>query len=137
MALSDLEKKRIGRGMKLDSIFSTVTGKVEYNEGTERINQSLEIILGTNHGEVAMLPTVGSGIAQLLFEPADDILRDKLDIYVRDAIEKLEPRMSLQDVVIDIVDHHIYITVNYILTGSNIEGKFDYEITKQSKGDIF
>jgi phage baseplate assembly protein W len=137
MALSELEKQRIGRGMKLSSIFSSVTGKLEYNEGTERINQSLEIIFGTNHGEVAMLPSVGSGISELLFEPADDILRDKLDLFIRDAIEKLEPRMSLQDVIIDIVENMVYITVNYILTGTNTEGKFDYSLTKQNKGDVF
>lgn len=136
-SLTDLEKKRIGRGMKLSSIFSSVTGKIEYNDGIDRVNQSLGIIFETAHGEVAMIPAIGSGIAGMLFEPADDILKDKLELYIRDAIEKLETRISLQDVTIDIVEQHVYITIEYIMTGTNVEGKFDYEITKQNRGDVY
>jgi len=134
--LSEIEKSRIGKGMKLNGIFSAVTGKIEYNEGTERVNQSLELIFSISHNEVPMLPTIGSGLAEMLFEPADDILENNLEIYLRDAVEKLEPRMVIQDLTIDIVENYIYITIEYILTGTNIAGKFNYEITKSDKGDI-
>lgn len=136
MSLSSLEITRIGKGMKVTKIFSDVSGKVETNDGTDRINQSLSILFETYNGEVAMLPIVGSGVYEMLFEPADDVLKDKLELFIRDAIEKLEPRISLQDVVIDIVDNHVYVTVDYILTGTNIAGSFDYEVTRQNGGDI-
>jgi hypothetical protein len=135
--LSDIEKSRIGKGMKLGGIFSEVSGKIDTNDGTERVNQSLEIILGTSNGEVAMLPIVGSGLAQLIFEPADNILKDKLELYVRDAIEKLEPRIGIQDIIVDVVENHVFITVDYVLTGTNILGQFNYELTRQGRGDDY
>lgn len=136
MALSSTEKYRIGRGMNLGSVFSKISGRVEYNEGTDRINQSLKIIMDTNNGEVAMLPILGSGISEMLFEPADEILKDKMELFVRTAVENLEPRIVMQDVVIDVVENYVYITVNYILSGTNMSGKFDYTITRQAGGEM-
>ena len=135
--LSVIEKDRIGKGMNLGNIFSSLSGKVEVNEGTDRVNQSLSVIFETSNGEVAMLPIVGSGVAEMLFEPADGILKDKLELYIRSAIELNEPRINVQDIVIDVVDNDVYVTINYVLTGTNMKGVFDYNVTTQNRGDNY
>jgi phage baseplate assembly protein W len=135
MDLSDVEVSRIGRGMDLKNIFSSVSGKIEINEGVDRINQSIALILETSNGEVSMLPVVGSGVSELLFEPADDILKDKLELFVRDALEKLEPRIGVQGLNVDIEGNFVLISVDYFLTNTNISGRFDYEVTRLSRGD--
>ena len=135
--LSIIEKDRIGKGMNLSNIFSSLSGKVEVNEGTDRVNQSLSVIFETSNGEVAMLPIVGSGVAEMLFEPADGILKDKLELYIRSAIELNEPRINVQDIVIDVVDNDVYVTINYVLTGTNMKGVFDYNVTTQNRGDNY
>jgi hypothetical protein len=135
MALSNEAKSRIGKGLNLNNVFSSISGRIEFNEGKDRINQSIRVILETRNGEVAMLPVVGSGISELLFEPADDILKNKLEIYIRSALETLEPRIILQNVVVDVVENHIYITVDYVMSGTNMKGKFNYAITRQAGGE--
>lgn len=121
--------------MRLPYIFSGVSGKVEINGGVDRINQSLAMIFETFVGEVAMLPIVGSDLASMLFEPSDDFLKDKVQITIMDALDRLEPRIRVDSVVVTTEDNYVFVKVNYHLTGTNMAGIFDYSITKSGKGD--
>ncbi|AMM44852.1 sheath initiation protein [Bacillus phage SP-15] len=133
--LDELQLRNIGKGLDLTSLFSTITGKVNYNQGFDRINQSLFIIFGTLFSEAPMLPILGSNLSHLLFEPSDDILEELVELYLREAIENLEPRIAVSRIVVNTDDHYVYITVEYILTNANIAGQFDYRLTRQTRGD--
>jgi phage baseplate assembly protein W len=136
VGVSELEIQRMGKGMDLANIFSTVTGKVVFNTGFDRINQALGTIFATAHGEVACLPTIGSNVSKFLFEPGDPSTASELETYIRHAVETLEPRITLKSVDINFRDNLCYVRCNYQLNGTNLENHFDYTVTQGSKGEI-
>jgi phage baseplate assembly protein W len=136
-SLTDLEVNRIGKGINLLGVFSEITGKISLNEGSARVNQSLEIISSTARGEVAMLPAIGSGLETLLFEPSDPTLTRSIELFLTESFNNLEPRIGIQNIDVMPYENNVFVKVNYYLKGSNIAGSFDYTITKQARGDVY
>jgi phage baseplate assembly protein W len=69
----------------------------------EAINQSLKNLIRTNVGERLFQPTVGSNVYNTLFEPiSNQEFRSgnitSLEFYIRNTIERDEPRIFLIDV---------------------------------------
>ena len=62
--------------------------------------RSIRIILGTAPGERPMRPEFGCGIHELVFAPADATTAGQLAFRVRAALERWEPRIDLDDVVV-------------------------------------
>lgn len=131
------EVRSVGRGMRKDKIFSSATGRTNYSDGETRVKQSLEIIFSTFFNEVPMIPVLGSDIPYLVFEPLDESTRDEAEMYVTEAINKLEPRIQLNQIsiVVDEELHQMHITGDYKYTNTNIEGEFDYSLDFERGGD--
>ena len=62
------------------------------------VADSIYYILNTRKGERAMLPQFGSDIRHLLFQPIDMQTALDIEMEIRDAIEKWEPRAIIDDV---------------------------------------
>ena len=62
------------------------------------IAQSISNLLQTNNGERPFNPDLGSGIRELLFEPADWGIAAALSGRVKECLLKYEPRISVRSV---------------------------------------
>lgn len=59
------------------------------------IEQAIRIILGTAPGERIMRPDFGSRLHELVFEPLNNETIERVRIYVIDALERWEPRITI------------------------------------------
>lgn len=95
----------------------------------EAINASIENILGTVPGERLFLPTFGSQIHQLLFNPIDPITASDLRSETILAIERWEPRVRIIDQETSIEaqpDNNKYlVNINYIIVNTGSAGTFN------------
>jgi phage baseplate assembly protein W len=64
------------------------------------IRQSIYVIINTVPGERVMRPEFGCEIHSLIFWPANDQTAAIAERYVREAIERWEPRITLEQVTV-------------------------------------
>ncbi len=76
----------------------TSTGGVAMVEGDESIRQAIILLLSTTPGERLMRPRYGSRLHRLLFAPNDDTTAGLAIHYVRQAIQRFEPRVEVLDI---------------------------------------
>ena len=131
--ISDYQLNLIGTGLRAPDSFSKSSGKVRYNTGLERINQSICHILGTRLGERFFEPEFGSRIYELIFEPNDYILKDLLIIYIKEALTRWEPRIKVLEVnpVVIEYENEVPINITYNLINTNTIYNFVYPFTRE------
>jgi uncharacterized protein len=71
------------------------TGRLETVSGPELIRQSLLLLLSTYPGERVMRPDYGSELLTLAFARNDDTTAGLAIHYVRQAVERFEPRVRI------------------------------------------
>ncbi|WP_026425194.1 GPW/gp25 family protein [Actinokineospora inagensis] len=111
----------IGRGWAFP-VRTDATGSVALVGGDREIVESIRLILGTSPGERPMRPEFGCAIHDLVFAPADAATAGQLAYEVRSALERWEPRIALEDVVVgfDAVDQGmLLIDIRYTLRDRN------------------
>ena len=90
---------------------------VANSNSVERLVESMQQIVGTSEGERCMEFQVYSEIRELLFNNTDndDTLLSVCEYMVKDAINRLEPRVTVNDVVIrfDESNNSIIAVVNF------------------------
>ena len=98
----------------------TPTGGIREVAGMDRIDQSIRIILGTQHGERIMRPEFGANLASLAFAANSPGTASLARHLVETALARWEPRIEVLDV--DVVnalgDAQLVITVNYRVLGT-------------------
>jgi phage baseplate assembly protein W len=72
-----------------------------YEEGAEKVRQSIWIILDTEPGERAMRPTFGCGLRRYLMKPNTAATRALIQYDVDQALSTWEPRIPLPAVRVD------------------------------------
>ncbi len=77
-------------------------GAVALARGETDIEQAISIILSTAPGERPMRPEFGCAIHEHVFEILDPAAFGAIETAVREAIERWEPRVELQDVDFDL-----------------------------------
>ncbi|HEX2300557.1 MAG TPA: GPW/gp25 family protein [Pseudonocardiaceae bacterium] len=98
------------------------TGSIALVSDEREVAESIRIILGTAPGERPMRPEFGCAIHDLVFAPADASTAGQLAYHVRLALDRWEPRIDLEDVVVhfDAADTGtLFIDVRYTLRSSN------------------
>lgn len=70
-------------------------------DGDAAIKQSIFLIIYTIPGERVMRPDFGCEIHSLMFAPANDETAAAAERYVREAIERWEPRIILKEVSVE------------------------------------
>ena len=98
--MSDETADFVGRGisfpMRVDQ-----SGALGLTSGGADIDGSLRMVLTTAPGERLMRPQFGCRIWDLLFEPINANTIGLMAESVRDAVSQWEPRVDLEDVVIE------------------------------------
>ncbi len=106
--------------------------------GEEDIRSSLEILLSTEIGERIMQPKYGCNLRRLVFEPLDATLQAYLKDIIKTAILLFEPRIILDDVILepDIQAGIIYINVHYTIAESNTRNNFVFPFYKEEGTEL-
>jgi phage baseplate assembly protein W len=66
--------------------------------GPEKIRQAIWLVLATSPGERQMRPGFGCGIHDLVFQPNTAGVRGLVQVRVREALARWEPRIDVLDV---------------------------------------
>lgn len=88
-----------GRGLAVPARLG-VTG-LAVTTGAARVEESIRVILGTQHGERVMRPTFGSNLRSLVFAPNNGATANLARFHVEEALTRWEPRIELVDVAVD------------------------------------
>ncbi len=67
-------------------------------DGVQKVEGSIRMILGTQHGERLMRPRFGCNLTSLAFAPNDASTANLARYYVEDALKQWEPRIEVMDV---------------------------------------
>lgn len=135
VSLTEFENTWIGRGTLFRNTFSTDTGRVLSNGGADRLHQSIYIILSTAKGERFMVPDFGSNLHLRVFEQNDYILKDLIQLDIREALGKWEPRIEILSIDIDseVEGNTLPVSINYKLKGTNITGNYVYPFRRNAQ----
>ena len=129
--MSDLDRQWIGKGIKVPDLFNKFSGGVNTNSGIDRIKQSIYYILTTVPGERFFLPDFGSKLNLLLFEPNDLIVRDLVQVYIKEALAKWEPRIQVLAVNCEEeFDNVLYVNINYIIKATNMRENYVFPFNR-------
>ena len=88
----------IGRGWSFP-LRLTVQGGIHLSGDLHNLEESIRIILKTNLGERVYRPNFGSRLSELAFAPMNAQTLRRIRLYVREAIERWEPRVELMGIV--------------------------------------
>ena len=94
--------RQLGRGWRFPVV--PRDGDLDYEEGPEKIRQSIGIILDTEKGERVMRPTFGCGLRRYLMKPNTTATRALIQFDVEQALATWEPRIALTGVRVDAGD---------------------------------
>jgi uncharacterized protein len=111
----------IGKGWAFP-IRTDATGSIALVSGDREISESIRLILATAPGERPMRPEFGCAIHDLVFAPADAATAGEIAYAVRVALEQWEPRITLDDVIVDFAASEngtLYIDIKYRLRDTN------------------
>ena len=107
---------------------------VANSNSVEKLVESMQQIVGISEGERCMEFNVYSEVRSLLFSSVDtdDTILSVCEYMVKDAINRLEPRVSVNDVVIkfDEITNSIIAVVNFTVNSTK-----DTYITSLGLGD--
>lgn len=86
--------------------------------GDPNIQRSIYIILNTMPGERILRPDFGCQIHDLVFWPVNDQTATLAERYVREALERWEPRINVHEVTVSPYTHldghgELYIQITY------------------------
>jgi phage baseplate assembly protein W len=108
-----------GQGISLPVAFDP-TGAIALSSGLTNIQQSIRIILGTQHGERVMRPAFGCNLKSLVFAPNNQQTAALARQYVLDGLQQWEPRITVQSVTVTNSgsDPHLLISILYSVNPS-------------------
>ena len=99
----------------------TPAGTIRLITGSEEIDASIRMILSTIPGERVMRPEFGCRMWSLIFAPLTAGTLGQIEQYVREALERWEPRIDL-DRVVAVADQEsaeVKIELDYRLRATN------------------
>lgn len=122
-----------GIGLDENNLFHY--GKIKTNRGVERLEQSMRQILITPKGTRFFVPTFGSMLYSIVFEPNDFILSDLACLYAREAIEEWEPRVKILDIQTDYETDPkvLFMNIVYKVLSTNSMENFVYALNREIK----
>jgi uncharacterized protein len=88
--LPDLDAPEMEAGLRISE-----RGSIEMVDGRESVRQSILLLISTMPGERVMRPRYGCHLNRLVFSPNDATTAGLAIHYVRQAIERWEPRVEI------------------------------------------
>ena len=86
------------------------------------IEQAIELILGTAPGERPMRPEFGCGVHDFVFDSVDATTVGKMELAIRDALDRWEPRVFVETVEFnldEVADGRLIIDIGYRVRVTN------------------
>ena len=86
------------------------------------IEQAIELILGTAPGERPMRPEFGCGVHDFVFDSIDATTVGKMELAIRDALDRWEPRVFVETVEFnldEVADGRLIIDIGYRVRVTN------------------
>ncbi|MFB2769536.1 GPW/gp25 family protein [Pelatocladus sp. BLCC-F211] len=110
------QRDYLGKGWAFP-IGSSLQGGIQLSSQTQKVKESIWIILRTGIGERVYRPNFGSRLSELTFEPLNSETLIQIRLYVLEALEVWEPRISNIEVQTDPdpVRGKVDIMINYRL----------------------
>lgn len=71
---------------------------IKESKQSQKIRESILIILGTQHGERLMRPNFGCNLKSLVFAPNNAATANLAQFYVEEGLKTWEPRISVEEV---------------------------------------
>jgi phage baseplate assembly protein W len=93
-----------------------------FQGGPEKVRQAIWLVLATSPGERQMLPEFGCGIHDLVFQPNTSGVRGLVQVRVREALARWEPRIDVLDIRVGVppdTPNELHIAIDYRLRGNN------------------
>lgn len=118
-------------GSALQSARIGMTGGWEEAAGVRKIEESIRLILGTQHGERVMRPTFGCNLRSLVFAPNNAATASLARHYVTEGLAQWEPRIEVLDVVVGAPRAErqrgvLEISIHYRIKASKVTQTFVY-----------
>jgi phage baseplate assembly protein W len=98
------------------------TGRIALTRDVREIEESIYLVLATSPGERPMRPEFGCAVHDYVFAPADAATAGDIAFAVRVALDRWEPRINLEDVLVHLdtaEDGVLLIEVQYTVRGTN------------------
>ena len=120
----------LGRGMAFPFRFTrksggvSAFGAVTQSESDQHIIESILQILGIRVGSRVMRRSFGSYLREIVFRPNDPALDAKVEYAVKGAIERWEPRVVVDTLVIDRTfrqEGRLDVSVTYTVIKTNVK----------------
>ena len=89
-----MSKRFLGRGWSFP-IEVDASGKVQFSESEQKVQESVLIILGTARGERVMRPDFGSRLHELVFAPINSSTKSLISHYATEALVQWEARIDV------------------------------------------
>ena len=86
------------------------------------IARSVRNLILTTQGERPFQPVLGSNVNNLLFDNMDKLTASALKDEIRNTIENYEPRVELEDIVVDpnFDNNEFNVTIQYYIVGIDV-----------------
>jgi uncharacterized protein len=124
-----MAKEFLGVGWKFPVNVDTPTGKISMSEYDKDIQEAIWIILATAKGERIMQPDFGCGIHNLVFATLSMATIGSVELNVREALTRWEPRIDVDEVKVSAEQNNIgklLIDINYRVRKTNNEFNLVY-----------
>lgn len=108
----------LGSGLAFP-IGTNIQGSLQLSGDTNNLEESIHIILGTKLGERVYRPNFGSKLSELVFEPMNIQVLLMIRLYVQEALETWEPRITIMDIVTEPDPISGYVNINIIYKPKN------------------
>jgi phage baseplate assembly protein W len=115
--MSDIIGTGIAFPLRVDRL-----GGLALSTGDTDVQEAIELILGTAPGERPMRPEFGCGIHNHVFANIDASTLAKIEVDIREALDRWEPRIEVLDVDPDLSemdDGVLRIDITYQLRATN------------------
>ena len=109
------QPKYLGTGLSFP-LQSNVQGGFKLSAETQKVKESIWLILRTDLGERVYRPDFGCRLSELAFAPLNNDTLLRIRIYVLEALQKWEPRIDVDEVRADPdTAGRVNITIDYRL----------------------
>ncbi len=119
----------LGKGLGFPARVDSESGKCALSAGEDLIEESILMILGTAKGERVMRPDFGCGIRELIFAPNNTVTATLVDVYIKEALLKWEPRIEVTSIAVAPdrdEDNRLNIDISYRIKTTNTKKNLVY-----------
>ena len=135
---ADDHRDFLGIGWRYPVVTDPLKGDIALSRYDRDVKEAIRIILETSQGERVMRPRFGCGIHDLVFEEINATTIAAVESTVREALITYEPRIELNNVVIDpsdALDGLLVISIDYRLRRTNQEDNLVYPFFFREGGE--